>query len=224
MSWSEVFKINNNINKPVNKLILDTKYTPCRVINATTSYRPERKGLYRVICVGAGTGGGESVWNSSGQTSFSGGSAGGVAIKDIVLNPTQTYEITVSTTASFSNILSATGGTSSKHTTGNGYTAGSGGIGSGGDYNYTGEVGGNVSAILSVTGVANGGSVGVSIDVLSRRYKTGVEGNVDMEYGESILCYGAGGPAGKYYDTQYRERFCEGLPAAVIIIPLEMEE
>lgn len=218
MSWAEVFKINSNMKKPLNEQLRDMKYQPIRIITATGTFTPEKTGLYKVICVGAG---GKGDGGSSDGVS---GGAGGVAIKTLRLLSTVSYDVTVSTTASFaydSTAITATSGT--KGTSSNG--GGAGGTASGGDYNYPGGAGDNDGS----RGVcATPGSVGVHLDGLSRSVSkwAALEGGLvcELRYGDSILGYGGGGN-GVYVSgsTQSSHANTEGLPAAVIIVPLEME-
>ena len=54
MSWGEVGRLNNNFKKPLNEQMRDMQYKPLRIITSTTTYKPEKTGLYKIICVGAG--------------------------------------------------------------------------------------------------------------------------------------------------------------------------
>lgn len=222
MSWSEVFKINSNIKKPLNAQIRDMTCLPMRVITSSTTYKPEKTGIYKIICVGAGGSSGGERGNNSSNTIANSGGGGGVAIKTLRLLSTQSYNVTVGSTASFSSELTATagsGGTSS--------SVGSGGTASGGDYNYTGGSGkgdnGNTNQSV------DGGGVGVAITGLSRKIivheSNLTDYNVDLVYGDSILSYGGGAPSMMYSSSTYYYYLSKtGQPAAVIIIPLEMEE
>lgn len=233
MSWINVFKINNNLKKPLNSLIVDSTYTPIRVVTASTTYVPERNGLYRVICVGAG---GASVAKSSSNTAYgSGGGGGGVAVKDIYLDSSTSYNITVSTTASFSNLLTATAGAQAGYRTGSGVTMTAeptGGTGSGGDKNYTGEKGsyGTTTYTTSMSVSYSGGSIGCVIADLTRQHISNDSRGNNLSYGRSLLKYGGGAPAAlsNYVNSEGSEvaRFFPrpGLPAAVLIIPIEMED
>ena len=230
MSWMEVFKINNNIRKPLNSLIVDSTYNPIRVVTVSTTYIPERSGLYRVICVGAG---GDSIVKTSGSYAYcSGGGGGGVAIKDLYLTKSSSYNITVSTTASFANQLTATAGATPTINTSTGaWGYPTGGTATGGDKNYTGQQGVYERITRTDAGASfDGGSVGVDIaDLTRQRISNDTRGN-QLTYGRSILNYGGGAPAS---DTSYvnsegsavKRTFTNfGLPAAVIIIPIEMED
>ena len=225
MSWAEVFKINSNMKKPLNEQLRDIKHQPIRIITATGAFTPEKNGLYKVICVGAGGNGSHD--DDSNYVSVASGGGGGVAISILRLDKTHSYNVTVGTTASFtheSGSLTATAG-------GNGDAdesePGIGGSASGGDFNYPGL---NGSYIFSTSSnklvTATPGSVGVFISDLSRR------GDVEwvilnsvarkMTYGDSIITYGgAGNGFGEY---MAKGASMHGLPAAVIIIPVEMEE
>ena len=219
MSWAEVFKINSNVTKPLNEQLRDMKYQPIRIITATGTFTPEKTGLYKVICVGAG---GKGYANSGSTDGVSGG-AGGVAIKTLRLLSTVSYDVTVSTTASFAydgTAITATSGT--KGTSSN--NGGAGGTASGGDYNYPGGAGDDDGS----SGVsATPGSVGVHLDGLSRSMSTWVtlSGNVcELRYGDNILGYGGGGNGVYISGSTSVSSTTEGLPAAVIIVPIEMEE
>ena len=113
MSWAEVFKINKNMKRALNEQIRDLKCNPMRVITTTQSFTPEKTGLYKVICVGAGA---DSYGNTTSYSSdmiAEAGSGGGVALKTIKLYSSKSYNVTVSTTASFaydSTALTATPG------------------------------------------------------------------------------------------------------------------
>ena len=210
MSWAETKKINNNMKRALNEQLQDLKCVPMRVITATGTYAPEKTGLYKVICVGAGANGTAST-DSLSTMHVRSGSGGGVAIKNIRLESTSTYNVTVSTTASFSNIMSATGASSSSDQTP--------GTASGGDYNFTGEKG------LYATGkntYLRGASVGVHITELSRSYVMMTSSNLILTSGDCLLAYGGGGLAA--YDINNATHKSLGFPAAIIIIPLEMEE
>lgn len=216
----------------VNNMVKDSRFLPMRVITTTGTYTPEKTGTYKVICVGAGGDGGYGATSSPGG---GGGGGGGVAIKDIRLVRGTNYNVTVSTTASFAagtTTISATRGGSGTYSSG-----GSGGTASGGDYNYPGTAGSNVRAQGQAP---TGGSVGVVISGLtttppsyfgtliisasdpSRTY------NVNFVYGDCILNYGGGGTGAGAYATTGTGGSAgyatDGKPAAVIIIPLEMEE
>ena len=224
MSWAEVFKINSNMKKPLNEQMRDIKFQPIRIVTATGTFKPEKTGLYKVICVGAG-GKGESEQGSSYVYLASGG-GGGVAIKTLRLVSTTSYNVTVGTTASFtheSGSLSATAGTNGDTDSSAG---GTGGTASGGDFNYNGSNGSYTYASSSnKTPTLTPGSVGVFISDLSRRGDSewivldGVTHK--LTYGDSILGYGGSGNASGIYNG--KGTFTSGLPAAVIIIPIEME-
>lgn len=211
MSWGETKKINNNMKRALNEQLQDQKCLPMRVITATGTYTPEKTGLYKVICVGAGAKG-TTATNASSIMVVKAGSGGGVAIKNIRLESTSTYNVTVSTTASFGNIMSATGASSSSSDP-------IPGTATGGDYNFDGEKG------LSGTGkntYLRGASVGVHITELSRSYVMMTSSNLILTSGECLLAYGGGGLAA--YDINNTTHTSLGFPAAIIIIPLEMEE
>lgn len=219
MSWAEVFKINNNMKKTINEQIRDTICSPIRVITSNTTYTPEKTGMYKVICVGAG---GNSDGFYGVNTTLGSGGGGGVAIKIMKLLSTQNYNVTVGSTASFGSTLTATaGGVGSSNN--NGGTGGAGGTASGGDFNFTGETGSGIW-YGKTSNSAKGGNVGTFITELSRQ-AISHEGysafNIDLVYGMGILTYGGGAP-GAVHGSGVLER--TGQPGAVIIIPLEMEE
>lgn len=215
MDWSNVFKINSNMKKPINKLIQESRYNAIKVITATETYKPTVSGLYRVICVGKG--GDSYISTSYSSNNYAlGGGGGGVAIKDIYLDSATSYNITVSTTASFANQLTATAGETPTST-----VAANGGTASGGTYNFVGESG----KVRSGTNKgADGGSVGVVITELTRSNYAMDDNCVDALFGDSILNYGGGAPSMyRYRDSRYVPFERIGLPAAVIIIPMVLE-
>lgn len=215
MSWAETMKINNNLKKTLNEQMREARFLPLRIITATGTFTPEKTGIYKVICVGAG-GDGEATTNSG----VASGGGGGVAIKTLRLFSTTTYNVTVSSsTASFaydSTALTATSGDNGDTSDG----GGDGGTASGGDVNYAGVAG---KRVTTASNVPLAGSVGVFISELTIRKHifAPVSTSVfELPYGDSILGYGGGG-TGVRFDG--KARAIDGLPAAVIIIPLEME-
>ena len=221
MGWGEIFKINSNRKKAFNEIMYNQKCNPIRVISQTGKYTPEKTGIYRVICVGAG---GDGYINRGQSTRYySGGGGGGVSIKDIRLSKGTSYNVTVSTTASFSNVLTATAGTTAKYASST-FTASVGGTGSGGTYNYSGTAGTH-QAVSSDLGLGQGGSVGVMLTDLYRQYMLTDVGKNVLSYGGSVLRYGGGAPASNCrFDDVYEDICPKGFPAAILIIPLEMEE
>ena len=223
MSWGEMCAINSNMQKPLNVQLRSHSFNTLEVVTATGTYTPKKTGLYRVICVGAGGGGVYRGSSSAGYLVSSGG-GGGVAIKDMVLNATTSYNVTVSTTASFGSDLTATSGTSATLGTSLVETDAVGGTGSGGLYNFTGEGG---KSIKQSNRPCKGGSVQCAIPELIKVLSVGDRNCNLLYYGNSLLGYGGGGPAVSGYTTdtsKYDTDFClPGLPAAVIIITLETE-
>ena len=228
MSWAEVFKINSNMKRPLNEQLRDMKFRPMRIITATGTYTPEKTGKYMVICVGAG-GEGSARATSTSQYGSSGG-GGGVAVKTLTLSKSTAYNVTVGTTASFtfnaSTIITATSGNSSSS------TGGTGGTASGGDSNYTGTSGSSTSYDFTAP---MGGSVGVAISELTRSpapvfttltYESGESTPVTLQHGDCILNYGGGGTGAYMYNGSSDSQTYKttGKSAAVIIVPLEMEE
>lgn len=224
MSWGEVFKINKNMKRALNEQLRDLKFQPIRIITTTTTYTPEKTGLYKVICVGAGGNGGYS--NSVGSVGAGSGGGGGVAIKTIKLDSDTSYSVTVSATASFAYNSEAITATAGGYGLSN--VAGAGGTASGGDYNYTGESGSNTGTISTGTSHVPPatGSVGVFISDLTRSPSPDYADSKIFPYGDSLLNYGGGGTAYGYYNGSgsYGGYASVGKPAAVIIIPIEMEE
>lgn len=222
MSWGEVFKINKNLKRSIDEQLRDMKYNPIRVITATGTFTPERTGLYKVICVGAGGSGKRYAYTDGGTyIQANGGGAGGVAIKTLRLDSSITYDVTVSTTSSFSNILTATKGGAAGNS-----SAGTGGTASGGDYNFSG--GSGVRTESSTPNISKsqglGGSVGVVITDLSRDYIVAVSDGYTICCGTSVLKYGAGGSVVLKGTASSDSIEISPLPGAVIIIPIEMEE
>ena len=235
MSWGEVKKINNNMTRTINEQLRDMKYQTLRIITTTTTYKPEKTGLYKIICVGKG---GDGAFDYSSSTSYRGraGGGGGVAIKTMRLSSSSSYSVTVSTTASFaagSTIITATAGvTAGGGTSG---TDGAGGTASGGDYNFSGTTGKREEDEFYAP---SPGSVGVWIAGLSNTPAPYIGTLIDaggssplvyctaFPYGDSILNYGGGGTGAAFYSSStYRGGHnTTGKPAAVIIIPLELEE
>lgn len=219
MSWAEVFKINKNMKRSLDEQLRDMKHNPIRVITTTGTYTPEKTGLYKVICIGAG---GDSYYRYSGGERVAAGHGGGVAIKDLFLDSDTSYNVTVSTSASFGTELTATAGSSDYYLNSDWYN-GEVGTASGGDYNFNGTRG-DWGTASNVT--RDGGSVGVVIGEFTRQ-RVLVEsfGGNTLMYGESLLNYGGGGPAVFVSNSDgEREVLLNGLPAAILIIPLEMEE
>lgn len=223
MSWGEVFKINSNMKKPLNEQLRDMKFQPIRVITSTGTYIPEKTGIYKIICIGSG---GDGAYAQTGSNlGSSGGGGGGVAIKVMKLTSSVSYSVTVSTTASFAysgGAITATSGGAAF----SGKSAGVGGTASGGDYNYVGEAGSSSSSFN--TGV-RAGSVGVVLTDLTRsHYRTNALRNgtaTTYLVCDGILNYGGGGTVlVDSYNSTYVANTVAPLPAAILIIPLEMEE
>lgn len=218
MSWAKVFAINSNMRRSLNDMMRDMMYRPMRIITSSGNYTPEKTGIYKVICIGAGGSG--AFVEVSVTYGASGGGGGGVGVKDIRLVKGTSYPVTVSTTASFGSYVTAYAGGS-----GTGSTAGgSGGSAVGGDYNFTGSVGVTSGKGSNVS--VKGGSVGVALPEMYRTLEFTDGSSRILKYGDSILSYGGGGGAwGNYVSSSSHGGYaCPGLPAAVIIIPLEMEE
>jgi hypothetical protein len=217
-----------NVNTKLTQIstqMQNSKCIPYRVITTSGTYTPEKTGTYMVICVGAGgDGGSESASNVKGG---GGGGGGGVAIKTLRLLKTGSYAVTVSTTASFTydsnTIITATSGGR-----GNYDRESSGGTASGGDYNFNGTGGDNT---YSAAQAPMPGSVTATIVGLTRTPQPyiGTLGSsrvISFTFGESILDYGGGGTGAGYYDSSSDkgEYATAGKKAAIVIIPLELEE
>lgn len=229
MSWAKVFKINKNMKRSLDEQLQDMKFQPIRVITTNTTYVAEKTGVYKVICVGKGGDGYGNVNSGNDSQAWSGG-GGGVAIKTLRMTKGDSCNVTVGTTASFvtgSISISATAGDEGD------WNAGTvvGGSGTGGDHNYTGENGAYTSEKYKCP---IGGSVGVYISDLYQRM-TGsmtlatddsrdVPVTIMYTMGGSILGFGGGGTSGTYIEYGKGGINVEGLPAAVLIIPIEMEE
>ena len=228
MSWAEVFKINKNMKKALNEQLRDAIGIPMRIITSSTTYTPEKTGIYKIICVGAG---GDGYVDTSSNGGGGCGGGGGVAIKTMRLSSATSYAVTIGTTASFAydtTAITATAGNRGQY-----YSNSTGGTASGGDNNYTGT-GGAYSKVNYQS--ASPGSVGVAILGLTNTPSpyVGILGTVstvamqsyNYPYGVSLLNYGGGGSAIWFYEnsTARGGYAISGKPAAVIIIPLEMEE
>lgn len=232
MSWAEVYKVNSNMKKSINEQLRDMKYQAMRIITTTSTYTPEKSGWYKIICVGKGGDGAADKTSSPNNYRGAAGGGGGVAIKTMQLSSAVSYNVTVSTTASFaagSNIITATGGGST--------TSRTGGTASGGDYNFPGTAGGSTStefqcAMPGSVGVELGGlsntpapNIGTLVDNMSASATAGTH-VISLPFGRCVLEYGGGGNGAAYYSNTANSDtiVTSGRPAAVIIIPLEMEE
>lgn len=211
MSWAEVFKINDNMKNPLNKQMRESRFLPFEIITSSTTYTPVKTGIYKILCVGAG---GNGVFNAPVGSASGGG--GGLAIKDIRLVKNTSYTISVESNASFAYDSSTTI-TASAGGNGTNSAGGAGGTASGGDYNYTGTNG----EYKSSGNVSNPGSVGAHITELSRFPEPTIWGAFTIPVGDCILDYGGGGGAVQNLGDGHTSN---GKPAAVIIIPIEMEE
>ena len=192
--------VNDNFDKPLNQQIREMQYIGSYVFTSSTTFTPDKSGYYKVIVVGAG--GAHDYTGSSGSAYYyASGGAGGVAIKNMHLLSTQEYTIDIERdNSTFNGNLVATAGGDGKAFSTSSATGGAGGTASGGDFNYDGLWG-----TVSVNNPPRGGSVGVFIPGLMLPYLT--------ETGLGILGYGIGGTSGAAAGG-----------AAIIIIPLELEE
>ena len=219
MSWAETMKINNNVKKTLNEQIREARFLPLRLLTYSDTFTPEKTGIYKVICVGAGGSG------QANGTYVGGGGGGGVAIKTLKLFSTMRYEVTVSeNTASFAyddTAITATSGESATTSASNF----AGGTAYGGDFNYSGTQG--IGRVTASGRIPMSGSVGVFISELTMSKSTTVtvDGNVvEMPYGDGILGYGGGGTGIRYGSNSSQSKELPGQSPVVIIIPLEMEE
>lgn len=219
MSWAETMKINNNVKKTLNEQMRDARFLPLRIITTTGSFTPEKTGIYKVICVGRGGNGRASSSN------VAAGGGGGVAIKTLRLLSTTAYDVSVNDAAS-SFAHDGTALTASSGVDGSSSSSGAGGSAVGGDFNYVGTSGGKAVTTSATSPLP--GSVGVFISELTTTGKhlclSISEYIADLPYGDSILGYGGGGTGVRFGSSSGTNGELVGLPGAVIIIPLEMEE
>ena len=207
----------SNSESSLHSHIREMRYQPLRVITTTGTFKPEKTGLYKVICVGQG-GNGRNLSPFRG-----GGGGGGLAVKTLTLSSATTYNVTIGELTSFGNILTAEAGTMPL-LSGSTQVPGYGGTASGGDNNYRGEDG---ETSTSDTVMCKGGSVGCTIGELSRQFTYfAPETEMFHIHGECILNYGGGGAVSrsKTGTSTYTAKEDSGRKGAVIIIPLEMEE
>ena len=216
MSISDIaMLVNDNFNKPLNAQMRDLAYNGSYLITSSIDFSPDKSGLYKVICVGRG---GDS--DSGGYTSSYHGGAGGVAIKTMHLNSSETYPIVVaSNKSSFNDTIIANCGGNGFHDSSGYYKYGEGGTAVGGDFNYTGTSG-------EVVPDGKGADVGVFIPGLMQapemvivKFSSTSSSNSSyiIRSGYGILGYG-GGQGQKGLDSGISEGGC------VLIIPLELEE
>ena len=191
--------VNDNFDKPLNQQIREMQYIGSYVFTSSTTFTPDKSGYYKVIVVGAG--GAYDYTGTTGNVCYASGGAGGVAIKNMHLLSTQEYTIDIErNNSTFNGNLVATAGGKGDSFPTSSATGGAGGTASGGDFNYDGLWG-----TVRVNNPPKGGSVGVFIPGLMLPYST--------ETGLGILGYGIGGTFGAAAGG-----------AAIIIIPLELEE
>lgn len=233
MSWGEVFKINNNMKKAINEQLRDLKFQEIKIITSTGTYTPTKTGLYKVICIGAG-GNGFARFSGTDSSSINGaasGGGGGVAISTLALSSSGSYAVTVSSTASFvySNEITLTataGGAGAYNYQDNRILGGTGGTASGGDNNYLGTDGDKTSYGNEIP---KAGGVSVYISELSYTPSPAIKELYStiyvLDYGTCLLGYGGGGTGVcAMVSGNYQELYTSGKPAAIIIVPLELEE
>lgn len=240
MSWAEIKKsVNSNISKPINEQMREWAFGQSWLFTESSAFVPVKTGLYRIICVGSGC---ESSSINNGDTSnpkiltLSGG-AGGVAIKTMRLNSGTSYSVSLNaakvsvnsgwseykTDAVFNNMVKAYGSTPYKvNTSGKVTSVSTGGTAEGGDFNYTGESGKEVSHVSNVRGA----SVGVYICGLSGREMVSAYESEKMQTlvsGMGICGFGFGGGVSAY--SARTEAILQVSGAACVIVqPIEMEE
>lgn len=238
--WAEIkHAINSTLGtatfKPLNEQLRDLKFQEIKIITSSGTYTPTKTGLYKVICVGAG-GDGDALSGSGNVSPYAAsGGGGGVAISTLALSSSGSYTVTVSSTASFVysdeiTLTATAGGNGSKS------SGGSGGTASGGDNNYTGTDGVKISDKYTVP---QSGGVSVYISGLSytpapifNSLKMYVSSSYTgtyafaLNYGECLLGFGGGGTGACSQiasSTSYNGSSSSGRPAAIIIVPLELE-
>lgn len=218
MSWGEVFKINSNMNASLNKQLRNRELYEAWCLTSTTTFTPPVSGVYKVICIGKGADG------SGSATSYVGGSAGGVVIGLLELSSTQSYNVTVSSNASFSNLLTATAGAANTGGSGSGGTVYDGGKRNGGS---GGNVGVYIAGAMEYPITAeNVGGVGLYGGAKSSKQAHNFSTS-DVWRGTVTICssgggYGAGGAAGSYANKGSGVFYsCPGGEAAVVVILIE---
>lgn len=213
MSISEIaMLVNDNFNKSLNVQMRELAFNPMYLITSGTSFTPEKSGWYRIICVGKSGGG---SFSSSKQ--YGGGSAG-VSISTMRLDSSITYPMTISTSpttaSSFDGTMMAYGG---GNATASAY--GDGGTATGGDYNYNGKSGAEMTedSLYSIQGA----DVGVVISGLYDIIGSAHSGKYSAYTGRGICGYG-GGQGGMGGDTIISSSIKP--TGCILIIPLELEE
>lgn len=217
--------VNSNFDKPLNEQARELAYAGSYLFVTSKSFTPDKTGWYKVIVVGAG-GEGESHYREGSTSRICTGGSGGVAISTVNLKSTETYSVEVAgTQSSFNGQIIATSGTSGTASSSSSSSSeGSGGTAQGGDFNYSGLSGNEVSSNYFYDFYANGADVGVNIPELMRKetitsYTISdselFTGEVSSGYG--ILGYGASNGLG-YNKKTHNKGGC------VLIIPLELEE
>ena len=220
MSWSEIFKVNSNMKRPLNKQIQDMYCKSSYLFTGNATFTPEANGYYKIICVG-GSGASTVYLTGGGTGQFTEyaariGASGGVAIKTLELNTTDSYSITVGSTSAFDSVLSASSGTATTNVS----NLGTGGSATGGDFNYTGLSGKYSTARLTSTSYAavDGVSVGVFIPELSRGFSYGFS-SYTATSGLGICGYGCS--SGLIIGSGAPDR--SATSGCVIIVPVELE-
>lgn len=255
MSWAEVFKINSNTKRALNEQIRDSQYKSSYLITESGTWTVPSTGYYKVFCVGAGgninSGNGGSIFTDGGTfgstTYLYIGSAGGVAVKTLELNKGTSYTITIedppttytassTNKTSFGDIMYATTGGMGDTKNVTTHQLPNGGVGSGGDYNFSGESGQVVTYSPGMRTII-GASVGCYIPELMRdnsAFSTAISdgtiyGTPNAKSGLGILGYGSSQGYAAYVKSSSNGGVLGPVTTpkkggCVLIIPLETEE
>lgn len=231
MSWAEVKKINNNMKIPLNEQIRNNQWQGSYVFsetsNTTMTFTPDKSGYYKIIVIGAG--GKPSSIKRGDYWYYCTGGSGGVAIKNMYLSSATQYKIVFdagASSASFNTSIVATGG-SDGEADGFDNPVGAGGTATGGDFNYPGISGvygrsyGGIDLKGSSVGVFIAGLMEKDVQYTSYTDSSGDSYSTTAVSGNGILGYGYSSGYSKYSSATATN---VGGDAAVIIIPLELEE
>lgn len=133
MSWGEIKKaVNSNLDLPLNEYIHRLLEVERYIFTQSGTFTPRWTGKYRIIAIGAGGNGGNGASEEYGDIS-GGGGAGGVGVLETELMAGTAYDMTITTSASFAGLITATPGA-------NGPAQYSGGTGKGGTASGTGVI------------------------------------------------------------------------------------
>lgn len=163
MSWSEIKKaVNSNLDLPLDEYIHRLLEVERYIFTQSGTFTPRWTGKYRIIAIGAGGKGGDGSNQTSGYSG--GGGAGGVGVLETTLVAGTNYEMTITTSASFAGMITATAGADGRSRYGGG--TGKGGTASGnGVMVYNGNDadglnGGNVTYPKEISGGGRGSGNG----------------------------------------------------------------